>query len=124
LTPPNDILSTITRSLTDRCQDVVCSLFSPVIQSTSPFAELVVSIGLLFLPPPLLIPRPSALRENTRPSPSPKGSSISQCGPVGGKAHRLDYAAHEVSLPLVLFGLGHDLGMHVLWSASAPSGQV
>jgi len=40
-----------------------------------------------------------------------------QRGEMVDKTHLLDYATHEVPLPL--FGLGHDC-MHLPWSASTP----
>ena len=62
-----------------------------------------VSIGPFFLSPPPLTTRPSALPH----SPSVERAVVSsQRVAMVGKAHLLDYATHEVPLPL--FGLGYD----------------
>jgi len=71
--------------------------------STSRLAEYMVVVGLLFLSPPPLTSRPSALPY----SPSVERAVVrNQRGAMVDKVHLLDYATHEVPLPL--FGLGHD----------------
>ena len=73
-----------------------------------------VAVGLLSLSPAPLTSCPSALPH----PPSVERVVVgSQRGAMVDKVH-LDYATHEVPLPL--FGLGHDWSMHFLWSASTP----
>ncbi len=72
--------------------------------SSSPrLVEYMSAVDLLFLSPPPLTSRPSALPHSP---PVDRAVVGNQRRSMVDKVHLLDYATHEVPLPL--FGLGHD----------------